>query len=291
MMHDHEIVVWGTGNIARKFFYEKGYKYNIQYFIDNYEPHYNMNNLETYYPDEVDLRKYKIVIALADWKSVAKQLEKDGLSFYKNYLPYDWLDKDEIPIIDILSNISDLSDIEEVLRDYAGNRKMAVINGNCQTSRIKMYLKQNREFSKEYVFLDMPALHMMENDQIELLMQNKNILKNVRLFISQNISLNNAFDYRLSNEYLIKLMSDQVNYIKIANLFWDIYFPQSGKEQDPEREEFVRNIFPYNDHIIDELLSRPGFTGGGILLMKLYKLLNWKIYLQVNFWNGFCSID
>ena len=56
MMHDHEIVVWGTGNIARKFFYEKGYKYNIQYFIDNYEPHYNMNNLETYYPDEVDLR-------------------------------------------------------------------------------------------------------------------------------------------------------------------------------------------------------------------------------------------
>lgn len=273
MMHDHEIVVWGTGNIARKFFYEKGYKYNIQYFIDNYEPHYNMNNLETYYPDEVDLRKYKIVIALADWKSVAKQLEKDGLSFYKNYLPYDWLDKDEIPIIDILSNISDLSDIEEVLRDYAGNRKMAVINGNCQTSRIKMYLKQNREFSKEYVFLDMPALHMMENDQIELLMQNKNILKNVRLFISQNISLNNAFDYRLSNEYLIKLMSDQVNYIKIANLFWDIYFPQSGKEQDPEREEFVRNIFPYNDHIIDELLSRPGFTGGGYTADEIIQII------------------
>lgn len=283
MGHKKKIVIWGTGTIARKFYYEKCYQYDVQYFIDNYEPQYIMHNLKTYSPQEIDLKKYKIIIAIADWKIIAKQLEECGLFFYKDYLPYQLLDKDEIPIMDILRMITEYEDKYDAMCDYAGDRKIALINGNCQTSRIKMYLKQNIDFNKEYVFLDVPALHTLSKDDIELMMKNRYIFKEIKLFITQNISLNNAFDSRLSNEWLIEFMSEDVKYIRITNLFFDIYFPQSGKEQDPVREEFIRNMFPYNDAIIDELSNKPGFTGGGYTVEEIIQIVKLDNLFTDNF--------
>jgi hypothetical protein len=117
-------------------------------------------------------------------------------------------------------------------------------------------------------------------------MQNSYILKEINLFISQNISLNNTFDYRLSNEYLIGLMSDDVKYIRIPNLFFDIYFPQGGKEQDASKEEFVREMFPYNDAVIDELIKRKGF-GGEYSADEIIQIINLEGLFSPAFLKGF----
>ena len=114
-MMKQQIVIWGTGNCARQFFYEKGYKYDVRYFIDNYTPKYRLKNLMVYHPKDVNLKKYRIVIAMTDWEGVAKQLEENGLSFYSDYIPYGLLDKDEIPIIDILVRITDKAEQEKVI--------------------------------------------------------------------------------------------------------------------------------------------------------------------------------
>ena len=264
VMNKEEIVIWGTGNIAKKFYYDKCFKYDVQYFIDNYEPKNHLNQLNIYHPNEVNLKRYKIIVALAEWQSVAKQLEEKGLFFYKDYLPYVWLEKDEIPYMDIITKLKTESDRKDSIDQFLNGRRIAFINGNCQITRIKQYLKQNKMFSEQYVFLDIPPIHLLNKNEVEVLMQNRDIFKKIELFISQNVSLSNSFDYRLSNEYLMELMAKDVQYIRIPNLFLDIYFPQGGKEQDTEKEEYVRRIFPYNDAIIDELSKKRGFTGGGV---------------------------
>lgn len=261
-MQKPEVVIWGTGNVAKKFFYENGFRFDIKYFIDNYEPQNYMKHLKIYNPNQIELKRYKIIIAIADWRSIEKQLKEKGLVFYRDYIPYNWLEKDEIPYIDIMTEITEKKDQEALISYYQNKRSIAFINGNCQVSRIKQYLKQNRMFNENYVFLDIPAIHMLQKDEVEILLRNKEILKKIKLFITQNISINNTFDCRLSNEYLINLMPDDVQYIRIPNLFFDIYFPQGGKEQDVNKEAYLRYMFPYNDVIIDELSKKKGFTGG-----------------------------
>lgn len=273
MADKEKIVIWGTGNIARQFYYREGYKYDIQYFIDNHKPKYRINYIPVYYPDEVNLKNNKIIIAIADWYEVAGQLEKMGLTFHKDYLPSELLHKNEIPIMDILERMTDKEDIEKAISDYQRGRKVALINGNCQTTRIRMYLQQNREFNKEYVFLDIPALYMLSAEKVDLLMKDDFILRKIELFISQNISAGNAFDYRLSNEYLIGRMNKNVTYIRISNLFFDIYFPQGGKEQDPAREDYIRDIFPYDDAVIDELVTKAGFDGNGYTAEEIVEII------------------
>lgn len=286
MTGKQKIVIWGTGNIARQFYYRDGYKYDIQYFIDNNEPKYKINGLRTYYPNEVDLGRYKIIIAMANWQDVADQLEKNwggGLSFYKNYLPYHLTDKDEIPVMEILRRIPDREDKKRIISEYRQGRKIALINGNCQTSRIKMFLQQNSNFNKEYVFFDMPALYMLSREEIDLLMLNNYILNDVNLFISQNISPDNVFDYRLANNFLLELMDKKVRYICISNLFFDIYFPQGGKEQDPAKEDFIRDMFPYNDAIIDELVGKAGFGGAGYTVEEIISIVCMEDLFTIDF--------
>lgn len=272
-MFKQEIVIWGTGKVARQFFYEKGFNYDIKYFIDNYQPKYKMKNLKVYHPKDINLKQYKIIIAMADWESVAKQLKSSGLIFIKDYVPYYLFDKDEIPIMDIVTQITNQEDREDAICTYQKGRKIALINGNCQTSRIKQYLKQNKGFRQEYVFLDIPAIYLLNRNQITELMENSTILKKIKLFISQNISLQNSFDYRLSNQYLISLMDNDIKYIRIPNLYFDVYFPNGGKEQDQEKEKFVRDMFPYNDAIIDELQKSKGFTGRGYEIEEIIQIV------------------
>lgn len=237
----------------------------------------------TYAPEDIDLKKYKIIIALAGWKSVAEQLEKLGLSFCKHYLPYHLVDKNEVPIMEILARIEEPNDIENAIMAYSGGRKLALINGNCQTGRIKMFLQQNKEFNKEFVFLDIPFIHELSQNEIDLLMQNKDVFKKIKLFISQNISLSNAFDYRFSNEYLIGLMDKAVQYIRIPTLFFDIYFPQGGRQPDSEKEAYARTLFPYRDAVIDDLANKKGFQGEGYTADEIIEAINMENFFSKNF--------
>lgn len=282
MFASKKIVIWGTGNIARSFYYEKGWQYDIQYFIDNNQPEYKIGDLQVFTPDKVDLRRYKIVIATTKWEGIAEYLESCGLSFFEDYLPYSLMEIDEIPFMEILKRIN-VWGREKAVSAYQRGREIAFINGNCQTSRIKMYLQQNREFNSKFVFLDIPPLYLLSHDEIDLLMYGKDILNRTKLFISQNISLNNAFDSRFSNEYWLKLMDEKVQYIRIPNLFLDIYFPQGGKEQDSEKEPYVRNIFPYNDAIIDELTNKKGFGGEGYTTDEIVEIIEMDDFFTDDF--------
>ena len=106
MFASKKIVIWGTGNIARSFYYEKGCRYDIQYFIDNNQPKYKIGDLQVFTPDKVDLRRYKIVIATTKWEGIAEYLESCGLSFFEDYLPYSLMEIDEIPFMEILKRMN-----------------------------------------------------------------------------------------------------------------------------------------------------------------------------------------
>lgn len=278
-----KIAIWGTGQVARNFFYKKCYKYDTQYFIDNYEPKHRIKNFSIYAPEDIDLKKYKIIIALTNWESVAEQLEKLGLSFFKHYLPYHLVDKNEVPIMEILAHTENLNDRESAITAYRGSRKLALINGNCQISRIKMFLQQNKEFNKEFVFLDIPPIYELSQNGIDLLMKNKDVFKKIKLFISQNISLNNKFNYCISNKNLIGLMDKAVQYIRIPTLFFDIYFPQGGKQLDPRKEAFARTLFPYSDAIIDDMANKKGFKGEGYSADEIIEAINMENFFSKDF--------
>ena len=49
---------------------------------------------------------------------MAKQLESSGLIFIKDYVPYYLFDKDEIPIMDIVTQITNQEDREDAICTY-----------------------------------------------------------------------------------------------------------------------------------------------------------------------------
>ena len=140
--------------------------------------------------------------------------------------------------------------LEELLKKNVG-KQIVSIHGNCQTSIVRWYLLHNKEFISSYILSDLPEIFNITNDQIAL-----KVLRMSDIIISQVISNNNKFSYMLSIENIRTTCSDKI-IITIANLYFDVYWPQM----------FIKNVynptdnlrwgkFPNGDMILDDLSRR-----------------------------------
>ena len=201
------------------------------------------------------------VLALKDPSTVIITFDKyDGTSNFKieglpllkifeNFIPFELLNCNSF--IDFsLINIMDEDSISKLfihLKD--SGKKLAIINGNCQTKALSLYIRTNKDFSSKYILIGIPLIHESGSyDKNKLI----NVIRNVDLIITQNISDNNKHNPILSTNSLKKHASPHCEIVTISNLLFSGYFPQLVKIERLKRLQFKRSpLFPYVDYNLD----------------------------------------
>lgn len=221
-----DIVIWGTGTIARSLYYriirEGGI--TVQYFVDNAagSSFYGCN---VYRPTRENCSRYLVVVASnIYYGEISVQLSEYGLEELRDYIPYQALGKEVV-----------------------------LIHGNCYKLWIQEYLETSKTFSDKYWIYPIPRIYHIKKGYIK-----DHLLKNCDVFISQDIQENNKFDERLSFDYLSALVSKRV--ICIPNVYGlgKFLFPQAelGKGngwRNPAGPELENGLFLYSDENIDKL--------------------------------------
>ena len=135
---------------------------------------------------------------------------------------------------------------------------MAMIIGNCQTEYIRKYMCQCKKFIDDYVFISLPMIHRINQNDENALKKNKYIFENCSLCITQIISENNEFSHFLSTDNVLKLIGNKTKIIKIPVLYFDVYYPQTIHQR--KSLETLKSVgilsFPYGDCILDELSQK-----------------------------------
>lgn len=80
------LIAWGVGRRTTKLATYYGLE-NIEFFIDSKKPgnHYASTGIPIYYPQEVDLSKYFIIITVGACKDIISNLESQGLKHFKDF--------------------------------------------------------------------------------------------------------------------------------------------------------------------------------------------------------------
>uniref|UniRef100_UPI0040572634 WcbI family polysaccharide biosynthesis putative acetyltransferase n=1 Tax=Acetatifactor sp. TaxID=1872090 RepID=UPI0040572634 len=179
-------VLYGCGLEGEKFLYKNFYmKEQIAYCIDVFHkgefhgiPIYNIEEAE-------NLERYKILVA-AIWETYLKIkeiLETYGLKEFSNFM---WASE--------------------------FNKKIIGINANCHGLSVKEYLENCPEFAAQYIIHPIPQVHM--NDKREI---NVELLRNLDVYIHQDIRKDNAYGYKLSDEYTVAHLKEGCQDIVIPN--------------------------------------------------------------------------
>lgn len=206
-------------------------------------------------PDEMD--NIKILIAVKQYLAICQQCKSMGKRFFEDYLPFDFFEYTEIDII-MLDKIVGSENVREVLVRLIGNRKIAIVIGNCQTEYIQKFMRGSCKFMQHYLFIKIPMIHMINSEKEQILKEHQFIFQKCSLCITQEISNNNGFSEFLCTENLCKIMDRNTQIVKIPILYFDIYYPQTVHQYNPI--EILKEVgvlsFPYGDCILDELAKR-----------------------------------
>ncbi len=194
-----EYVLYGTGLEGERFLYQHNQlQKNIVYCIDASHagsfhgiPIVTIENAE-------NLSEYKIIIA-AVWKTyceIKEELDKRGLKEFENYIWASVFDK-----------------------------KLVLINANCHGNAVLRYLENSITFRENYAVYPVPLIHMNIEKRIE-----DNLLKNVDVYIHQDIRKNNQIGYEVSDDYIIPRLKTQCKTICIPNFVGMAHwmFPRLG---------------------------------------------------------------
>ena len=220
-----EIVLFGTGIDAEKFVYEHGNEYDIKYVLElDKKIDKFLYKYDVFTPTMENCSRHFIIIACDFSRSkISPMLEKFGKREFIDFIWYEW-----------------------------ENKKMVVLNGNCYGAQIKKYLASNNEFSKNFYFYPIPQIYENKLGTID-----DYIMKNCSLFLHQDIRQDNKLGYKLSDDYLNKLLPKNAVSITIPNLvgFASCFFMQD-KQPNPFNKPLPKTkygLFPNGDIIIDKL--------------------------------------
>lgn len=249
-----DIAIWGTGYCGLKMYYKYRHRYNIKCFIDNYPKEDSVNGISVIMPEEI--QNIKIVIAIEKYEEICQQCENMGKSFFEDYLPYDFFEYTEINIIRLNKVVKERT--KSVLFKLMHEKSIAIIIGNCQTEYIRKYMCQSKEFIEDYIFINIPMIHMISSKDESILRENRYIFERCDLCITQIISDDNEFSHFLSTSHVKRLLGNNTQIVKLPVLYFDIYFPQTIHQRKPL--ETLKKVgilsFPYGDCILDELSLR-----------------------------------
>lgn len=220
-----DIVIWGTGVIARTLFYRIPREYHVKYFLDNAHVD-KFYDKAVYRPTSENCSKYLVVVASdVCYKEIAQQLIGFGLEELKDFIPY-----------------------------HALGKKVVLVHGNCYKHWIEEYLCTSETFQQRFWIYPIPKIYLIKHGYIH-----EQLVKNCDVLISQDVQENNQFDERLSFQYLSLHANGKV--ICIPNVFGlgQFLFPQAvmGKGQagwkNPSGADMENGLFMYSDANIDRL--------------------------------------
>ncbi|MDE6568378.1 MAG: hypothetical protein K2K70_11685 [Lachnospiraceae bacterium] len=196
-----DIVIWGCGLEGEKFYWAWRHKINILYAIDiRYQTLHEFHGIEVRSPQDTEsLRQHYIVVCVGDvgiWNEISGHLKKNGLTEFDNF----------------------------IRSDLYGDKKLAVLYGNCHMVAIEKYLKGNLEFSRNYN----TRLYYVNNTEGECF-PTEAAMKGCDLFIAQDINERNARGLPSAFEVRKKLKEGS-NCVIVPNVYgMNLYFPQCRK--------------------------------------------------------------
>ena len=156
---------------------------------------------------------------------------------------------------------------------------------------LAQYLKLSKNFCKDYIIYPVPNIHLNTEKKIA-----NDLLKEVDVFIHQDIRVNNSIAYELSDEYCQKQLSPSCKDIVIPNLvgFGDWLYPNLA--------EVIKYDEKYNLVFRDKILDQAycdigedrlklyldyynGFSYSDAFLQDLYKRVMGKLKEREKNWN------
>lgn len=225
-----EIILFGTGGLAKRFYSKYKDIVDIKFCIDNNKnkigSKFYEHDIYNVYEKRNDIKKYKIIVASSYYSEISSQLYELKLEEYENFITHE-----------------------------AFGKKIAVIHGNCHTGVIKKYLENSKLFSNKYFIIQIPPIHKFKNACID-----ERILENCDLFIYQYSPIDNKFGYQLSSEYILDLLSNKCICINIPNLRCkgsNFLFPQiiNNSNINSLNDNIAYRHFPFSDDNIDSMIE------------------------------------
>lgn len=253
-----EIAIWGTGKCARKFYLRYCHYFKVRFFIDNFPKKDKLDQIDILTPDQVmDGKKIKIVIAIEDYQEVCDQCKQMGMEFFDGYLPYKLINFNSLDFIKLCENL-ETSEIETVFRKIIKNKPFSILIGNCQISAVRQILLSSRQFRENYFILDIPPVHVITQNEMEIIEKYKFIFTECSLCVTQYINFDNNFSQFFATENIRRLVNYHSRLIVIPVLYFDLYFPQTihQKQSNSLLSEVGVLSFPYGDCILDELSKK-----------------------------------
>lgn len=252
-----EIAIWGTGKCARKFYFRYRQYYRVKFFIDNFSGKDSIDMINVIAPNEIPLKKIKIVVAINDYKEVCDQCKELGMDFFDDYLPYDlvgFVSLDFIRLWELLEG----RDIETIFNKIVKDNPYCVLVGPCQLPVIKRMLLSSNQFKKNYFILDIPLIHMITQHQKAIVEKCPFIFKECSLCITQYITPSNSFFAFYATENIRSLVNSCCQFVVLPVLYFDLYFPQTIHQnaENSLLSEVGVLSFPYGDCILNELSKK-----------------------------------
>lgn len=250
------ILIWGCGNAGTKIIADYGQDYKIHCLMDRKirvgeKSEYMGYNL--YNPEDA-LKELPVssvvVIAMYQWEEAAKELEDRGLNLLESYIV---LPQFEYTSIDIscLSILPKAMNITSYIKKLAKGKKIAATYGLCHMVRYKKVLEDSRQFSNEYIFLDLPTLNNIQSTSHRLL-KKEELWKLCDVVLYSKNRFIEAYDVPNPKEILNFLKSD-CNVISITSAAFKGYFPQH-KTLDSDIVE-IKDFITWGDKNIDKMMK------------------------------------
>ena len=251
----NQIVIWGAGNQGREAYYNLSRYFETLGFYDSDHGKIGLEIVDGKRVLEYQREKTLIVIACAKWMEVSRVLQNRGLRLLEDFIPYNMLLKKRIWLNDLMDCFT-VSDLLEYLCEIRKNKKLALIYGNCQTDIIANMLEYNSGFTKQYMLLRVPQIHLYrDEEQIDQIFYKNGIMQMIDLFIFQNVKDNNRFSPNLGTDNILTQMNDKCRKLPIHNIYFDGYFIQYDADDDRYFNNLNQKDFPYTDGIVDRLIK------------------------------------
>lgn len=249
-----KVLIWGTGKVAQRVFFHIFQTEEVVGWYDNNEekngelllglPIWKFTQKK---PDE------KIVIASSMWDEISEQLNEIGLEPLVDYYPYWTITDDCFEIEEMLKLSCSFSTIARWIKE---KKKICVVYGNCQTNIIQQYLLHCKEFTNQYMLINIPRVCDKSEEYWDLIRET-GVFGHVDLLVYQSVSESNKYGKKRASDYIINQLPITAKKICIPNIYFDGYFPQLEKN---ERNVLMNiqedGLFKWGDMIVRELVAK-----------------------------------
>ena len=252
-----KIAIFGIGMQSRDLFFKYKGKFDIVCFIDE-----KLTENQTYnFMDRtvVSLTMYKslknknITLVVPNVKSV-DYLVENGFEFFNDFVTLSLFDYQTVDYLTLCKYLPP-NQIDFALKKLLHSHKGCLLHGNCQMRLLQNYLLANKSFTDQYTIIDIPRVFdFLSTENFETYFGYECLWQNCALFIYHQISSENRFSPLIGTDNLLRKLNPDTITLKLCNLWFKSYFPQSEKNTQNVMTEFqMSGLFAYGDKNVREM--------------------------------------